>query len=233
MIIWTSMRTGGTVLIHNLFKEYVVKNRLNKKAGELLGLRGDEYFKIWSSQFIREDGFSLDFVDAVADLDLTIKVYDRRMEPSFYHHFIKRTRHLKHVVLFRESSYDRLVSSWFRTRIAIHDKTKQIDWIDDSVFDTPMHTYSLIKMEKESRDHYSMAISSLNSFGVEYSQVSYEDIYVRKNRPKVLEIFPGIDQGLFEKSRYDYHKIYHKLGGQEELKKALADLPKFDLLPIS
>ena len=233
MIIWTSMRTGGTVLMHNLFEEYVVKNRLDKKACELLGLHRNEYFKIWSSQFIRKDGFSLDFVDAVADLDLTIKVYARTMEPSFYHHFIKRTRHLKHVVLFRESSYDRLVSSWFRTRIAIHDKTKQIEWIDDSVFDTPMHTYSLIEMEKESRDHYSMAISSLNSFGVEYSQVSYEDIYVRKNRPKVLEIFPGIDQGIFEKPRYDYHKIYHKLGGGEELKKALADLPKFDLLPIS
>jgi len=227
------MRTGGTVLMHNLFKEYVYKNRLNEKAVKLLGLRKDEYSKIWSTQFVNENGFSLDYVDAVSSLDLTIKVYDRRMDPSFYHHFIKRTRHLKHVVLFRESSYDRLVSNWFRSTIAIHDKTKRTDWIDDSVFDTPMHTYSLIKMEKEVREHYSLAISLLNSFGVEYSQVSYEDIYVRKNKPKVLGIFPGIDQGIFEKSRYDYHKIYHKLQGQEELKKALADLPKFDLLPIS
>lgn len=221
MIIWTCMRTGGTVLINHLMKQdntwrdslpdYFSNAQISKK----------EYGKLWSYDKLNPNQEKSEWTNWANEIDyykLYTKIYDRNYNNDFYKAIAQSTKNSKHIILYRENSFERAVSNFFRDNcLSLDKKTITIKDINVDL---------CLSFEISVRNHFMNAIRFLDS----YEAISYEDIFIRKDIEKLNKIFPNIDHmRLFESQRYDYHNRYEEMGNYEELREKFSKFPKFIL----
>lgn len=216
MIIWTCMRTGGTVLINHLMtNDTSWKENLPSEFPEI-GLTKSEYGQIWSYDNLnpyKPDQWK-NWVDAVTKYNFYTKIYDRHWTDPFYK--TMATEKQKHVILYREDAFTRLLSYWFRTKCLSPDKK--------SYTLAPINVDLCMLWEYSARRHF----NKVKEFVPDYQAISYEDIFVRKDLEKINKVFPGVDHSLLLKSeRYDYWPLYQHLENYGELKKEVSQLPAF------
>lgn len=216
MIIWTCMRTGGTVLINHLtINDTQWRKKLPSEFPEL-GLTKGEYGKIWNYEHLNPNnpGQWNNWIDAVTKYNLYTKIYNRPWPDSFYKTISSANQN--HVILYRENSFDRLLSHWFRTECLSLDK-KSIDL-------KPIDVHLCIRWEHSARTHFAKVVETV----ADYQAISYEDIFIRKDLEKMDKVFPGIDHSLLVKSeRYDYWPLYERMENYQELREEVSKLPTF------
>lgn len=146
-------------------------------------------------------------IETVLKQDLLAKVHPDSTDWDIIKQIVEHSKSHKHVLLYRKNTYDRILSKM------VFSRNFDIDY--------------LIVNEIVAREKYSYIVDKLNPH-----IISYEDIYIKKDKKLLMKIFPDLNpETLFNTKRDDnfYNENNIKYNEFRELKYAVSQLPEFVL----
>jgi hypothetical protein len=193
MIIWAAQRTGSSQLMRWLYPYYPFS------LAESLPIPFPN-LELFSSTIGACRGLD---IKEVLKQDLLCKLHPDVEKWDTIKKIVRHSGNHKHVILYRENTYERLLSQM---------------WMNNN-FDVDFH----IVREIASRKRYQYIADHLNP-----DIITYEDLYLNKNKSVLTRVFPQCDTDrLFNTKRYTFHKNY---GENAELREAVERLPNFIII---
>lgn len=220
MIVWAAQRTGSSTLMNWIYKSDLKYKNISSYNLKYIDKSEFPNLEIFNSNhgYYRNCITNNISLNEIFKQDFCCKIHPEYFDYTFIENVINNSGHHKHLILYRENTFERILSNHYALINRNFDDTLKKEYKV-----TPIPIDWFIKCEKNNRKKYKFILEKSGA-----DVISYEDIYVRKNIDLLKSIFPNFDvKNLLEKKRYKNHKRYSEIEGISELKKACDKLGDF------
>lgn len=220
MIIWAGQRTGSSTFINWLYQCDLKEKRIDKynlKYITPIPFNNLEVFNIIHGAYRNNNN-----LEQILNQDFVMKIHPEFCTDEFIFDIIKYSKNHRHIILYREDPYARLLSLHYAQ---INDeyygsKKGKATYRTDRV-----NVERLIDQEKVLRQKYQYLLNLMDG-----ECISYEKLYIEKDKQILKEMFPTYNHNvLLTKQRYPVSKRYHEILGKGELEAECLKLGKFYL----
>lgn len=219
MIVWAGQRTGSSTLMWWLYDCDLRMKGIDKydlKNGSDIPFPNLEIFN--PNHGVYRNGGNL---KEIFEQDFITKIHPEWCTDEFILDVIENSKNHQHVILYRESAYDRLLSDHYAQINSEYNNSEKgkATYRTDKV-----NVKKAIKSEIYLRKKYKFILDNISA-----TCISYEQIYEENDLEILNKVFPGFNYPeLFKRPRYPISKRYNEILGKEELEAACLELGSFN-----
>ena len=220
MIIWAGTRTGSSTLLNWLYRCDLRDRGIDKydlKNTESMPFDNLEVFNNIHGAYRNNSD-----LEQILRQDFVMKIHPEFCTNEFISDIVKYSKNHRHIILYREDSYARLLSLHYAKINNEYYGSKK----GKSTYRTDkVEVRRLIDEEKSLRRKYRYILSLTKG-----ECISYEKLYVEKDERTLREMFPTYNLNpLLTMERYSVSKRYDEILGKEKLEAECLKLGRFKL----
>lgn len=220
MIIWAGQRTGSSTFVNWLYRSDLKAKEIDKYNLKDITPMPFDNLEVFNN--IHGAYRNNSDLEQILRQDFVMKIHPEFCTNEFISDIVKYSKNHRHIILYREDPYARLLSLHYAKINNEYYGSKK----GKSTYRTDkVEVQRLIDQEKSLRQKYRYILSLTDG-----ECISYEKLYVEKDEQTLREMFPTYNHNvLLTKQRYVVSKRYEEILGKEELEAECLKLGRFKL----